>query len=621
MVRLIYTHHNAWNFWVLLYIGGSVMQPWGSKKKSSQAVITPTHEAKDYPDLDPDSGKRKDINFYCPSCHESLVIDASAAGYDASCPLCEKPIRVPMTSTPIPPLLSLPSGGFLRVPRNQTELREIESANRFTDNTIKELQGNVSRKEEQLDTEIRDEPRATQEDNEELRNIIADLKIKLSREEDRSAHISSDEVRDLELANRELKESLSDLQARLSSTKEPASRHDPNGLKNVETENQLLKSQVKELEARMANAEERTKDLLAFEAKNAAMQQELKSLSQLEEIFKEAEAENQELKEQVSRLTESYKQSMLDLKKTNAQVGHLKSARSALPESARRNQQATSSTSARLPSGKLRLIFFISAWVFLVVGSILLLVPGVAFFVYLPFIGISIAIGGWLLNPGRIYAASLLLIASVLIPALIHYNKTPLQLGFFLKVKPLLSDKGETSQSPITLRSTPSKSKILSLGSFITMDHLRISLVRIKVGPLSPVADGKGEQEAHLILGLVLENTSLSQPIALKDTWGKARLVKIAGQKTQTPFDTALQDKLPGAGKIKTLKPGQFVEDRIVFRAPDGQASDFTVLVDPGIYLLDTKGDITPVSDQMLQIVFKQDQIKAESRNRVTMGW
>lgn len=52
-------------------------------------------------------GSIGDINFNCPQCQGSLVVDASAAGETVNCPRCDNPILIPTpqtesTAKPIP---------------------------------------------------------------------------------------------------------------------------------------------------------------------------------------------------------------------------------------------------------------------------------------------------------------------------------------------------------------------------------------------------------------------------------------------------------------------------------------------------------------------------------------
>ncbi len=79
----------------------------------------------------PSDSKRiepNDMVFDCPACRKSLVVDQVAAGQILQCPICKKPIQVPMTSRVVTLAQAPETAKIAQMPDWEQELLSIQSA-------------------------------------------------------------------------------------------------------------------------------------------------------------------------------------------------------------------------------------------------------------------------------------------------------------------------------------------------------------------------------------------------------------------------------------------------------------------------------------------------------------
>jgi hypothetical protein len=156
----------------------------------------------------------------------------------------------------------------------------------------------------------------------------------------------------------------------------------------------------------------------------------------------------------------------------------------------------------------------------------------------------------------------------------------------------------------------------LALGDSILIDDVRITPVRVRLGPLAqdlrgPAADKAKQQPEYLIVELTLENTSAGRDILMRDAWLKARLLDDTGQVRPPLFpSTIMSAEIMGRTGYGVLRPGAVLADLILFEPPSPAATTFRLEADPGFWRARDDGLVQEHSTASFTLEFGTREIR-----------
>lgn len=155
------------------------------------------------------------------------------------------------------------------------------------------------------------------------------------------------------------------------------------------------------------------------------------------------------------------------------------------------------------------------------------------------------------------------------------------------------------------------KPDALKIGSGTTIDGIKITPTEVVMTKLEPQKDSfmKAPDETFLVVKVTLENTTPSQIIHLQSVWSKTTLTDNFGNNYSAITDYDYQN-MQDLIMSEDLQPGEKTVANMVFQAPLGTATSFTVASNPAFYKSLGNNELKDLSEQSFSFAFGKEEVK-----------
>lgn len=218
---------------------------------------------------------------------------------------------------------------------------------------------------------------------------------------------------------------------------------------------------------------------------------------------------------------------------------------------------------------------------------------------------------------GLLVAAALLFL---LAGGVVWYMRSPAVIGRYGAQLRGLFSRDEVAlipESPEEGSDSAGPAEKLPLEEPQVVDQVRITVTSARIGPVErtdPLGASAKSERLYLVLDMKLENTSSRESIYLLHAWEQSKLIDDLQTVMQPAFRNRFSvDRVVGTLEATELKPGQVVEDRLVFEAPPPEATLFRLVSDPGFWRKTPEGRYLPVSRSQFEVTFSRDDLETPS--------
>jgi len=516
-----------------------------------------------------------DIKFYCPECRSKLAADGRVAGYFVNCPECDRRIQIPDASA------STPSTGAHA--RYSPRLGETPGDAAGTTQKI-ELPDEAA-------LSLRERIAVLEHEREAFE---AALRMEQSRSEgtERLESKAADLLQQLETAQRQLEE-----------TQQRAQRAErerqtlQNRLEQLELERKRMRHEIEEARASAAalrealqdakrRANEQQEKCAALESTCEALRREKEQWSDLQARVAALEKENQALRGQGAATP------------ANGAPGPARGGAGATPA-----PPAGSSDSLAPQNGG--------------ASSPIVEIAGTSMY--------SPEASPPHRHRGKRWAfvTVSLLVAIITIAVLTQLRFVHI----FTRSTPSLSKQAPSAGvatapgtspppvAPATAGGETSAGEARRLSAAQVIDDILITVHGATVRPVqrvNHVGNSVYTESPYLVLDVSLKNMSRDRSVFMLHTWDQATLTDNRDRVQRPAFPARYAvDRILGTLGATELKPGQEVQDVVVFEEPPPDAESFKLEVDPGFWKETPGQGYTPISHASLELAFDRNQLTA----------
>lgn len=157
----------------------------------------------------------------------------------------------------------------------------------------------------------------------------------------------------------------------------------------------------------------------------------------------------------------------------------------------------------------------------------------------------------------------------------------------------------------------------LKLGESVVIDAIRITPRLVRFGHIERKSMYEEKttrsEKKHLIVDVLLENTSDGKIVYLQKVWGKTKILDNFENIEDAKFsDGLMMDTIVGCIGSAKMKPSDNLHDMIIFDLPVDAAKQFTIESDPGFWRSIGEDRVRQLSDSSFRLRFTRDEIEKE---------
>jgi len=155
----------------------------------------------------------------------------------------------------------------------------------------------------------------------------------------------------------------------------------------------------------------------------------------------------------------------------------------------------------------------------------------------------------------------------------------------------------------------------LEVGDTVVVDEIRVTVRDIRIAPIRRKTGFDGSwstsDEPYLLVKLLLENTSKGRIVHLQTIWEHTTMTDDFENAQSSEFsDGFSMYPIEGTAGSQKLRPGETVDDMMIFPLPVDAAETFRVTSDPRFWKPVGEGRIEELSNSSFALVFGRDEIK-----------